>query len=165
MATKKTTPKKTSNVVKGVEAGAALAAVAGAAAGYYFYGTQNAKKHRSAASAWAKGMKADVHKQVKSLKNIDAKSVAKIVDQASKSYQSAKGASTVDVALAAKELKANWKTIKAELAPSKKAVATVKKAVKKVEKATSKKAVKKAVQKAVKKVVKKATKAVAKKKK
>lgn len=149
MATKKKMA-KSSNIVRGVEAGAALAAVAGAAAGYYFYGTQNAKKHRQAASKWATGMKKDVHSQVKRLKNIDAKSVAKIVDKASKTYNSAKGASKVDVALAAKELKANWKTIKAELAPSKKAVSAVKKTMKKVQKSTTKKAVRKNVRKAVK---------------
>lgn len=161
MATKKPSAKKSSNMVKGVEAGAALAAVAGAAAGYYFYGTQNAKKHRQAATAWAKGLKKDVHAQVKSLKKIDAQSVAKIVDKASKSYQTAKGASKGDVMMAAKELKANWKSIQAELAPSKKAVKAVKKAVKKVEKAATKKAVKKAVQKTMKNAVK----AVSKKKK
>ena len=155
MATKKTSAKKTSNLVKGVEAGAALAAVAGAAAGYYFYGTQHAKKHRQAATTWAKGLKKDVHTQVKNLKKIDAKSVAKIVDQASKSYQTAKGASKTDVMMAAKELKANWKAIQAELAPSKKAVKAVKKTVKKVEKAGTKKAVQKAVKKAVKAVSKK----------
>lgn len=149
------TKKKTSNVVKGVEAGAALAAMAGAAAGYYFYGTQNAKKHRQAATSWAKGLKRDVHTQVKKLKKIDAKSVAKIVDQASKTYQTAKGASKIDVQMAAKELKANWKTIQTELAPSKRAVSAVKKTVKKVQKATSKKAVQKTVKKAVKKVLKK----------
>jgi hypothetical protein len=154
MATKKASAKKSSNIVKSVEAGAALAAVAGAAAGYYFYGTQNAKKHRQAATTWAKGLKKDVHTQVKKLKKIDAQSVAKIVDQASKTYQTAKGASKGDVMMAAKELKANWKTIQAELAPSKKMVKAVKKA-------TSKKAVKKTVQK----VVKKAVKAVSKKKK
>lgn len=159
------TKKKTSNVVKGIEAGAALAAVAGVAAGYYFYGTEKAKKHRHAASAWAKGLKSDVTKQVKNLKKIDAQSVAKVVDQASKAYHTAKGASKTDVQQAAKELKKNWKNIQAELAPSKKAVSAVKKTVKKVEKATSKpvrsgKAVGKAVNKTVKKAVKTAKKAV-----
>ena len=149
------TKKKASNIVKGVEAGAALAAVGAAAAGYYFYGTQHAKKHRNAASAWAKGMKADVTKQVKALKKIDAQSVGKIVDQAAAAYQTAKGASKMDVAHAAKELKANWKHIQAELAPSKKAVATVKKTVQKAEKAASPKTVKKTVKKVVKQVMKK----------
>lgn len=161
MATKKTSAKKSSNLVKGVEAGAALAAVAGAAAGYYFYGTQNAKKHRQAATSWAKGLKKDVHTQVKNLKKIDAKSVATIVDKASKSYQTAKGASKTDVMMAAKELKANWKAIQAELAPSQKAVKAVKKTMKKVEKAATKKMVKRTMQK----MVKKAVKAVSKKKK
>lgn len=154
MATNKKST-KSSNLVRGVEAGAALAALAAGAAGYYFYGTQNAKKHRHAASAWAKGLKKDVQSQVKSLKKIDAKSVAKIVDQASKSYQTAKGASKGDVMMAAKELKANWKNIQKELAPSKKMVSSVKKAVQKGKKATTKKVIQKTVKKAVKKVLKK----------
>ena len=153
------TKKKNSNIIKGVEAGAALAAVGAAAAGYYFYGTQHAKKHRNAASSWAKGLKADVQKQVKNLKKIDAQSVGRIVDQASKSYHTAKGASKMDVQMAAKELKANWKTIQTELAPSKKAVKAVKKAVKKVTSAPARsgKAAKKTVKKAVKAVKKAVT--------
>lgn len=142
-------------IAETVGAGAVLAA----AAGYYFYGTKNAKKHRQAASAWAKGMKKDVEKQVASLRKVDAKSVAKIVDEASKRYHKAKGVSLQDVHAAAKELKSNWKTIQKELEPSrnvKRTVRTVKKAV--TGAASAKKKVTKVAKKAVKKAKSKATK-------
>ncbi len=131
--------KKMMGVAEAVGTGAVLAA----AAGYYFYGTKNAKKHRQAASSWAKSMKKDVTKQASALKKVDAKSIAKIVDQASKSYKTMKGASVTDVQAAAKELKANWKMIEKELEPNrdiKRAVGTAKKTVKKAA-ATAKKAV------------------------
>lgn len=151
MASKKMTTKGSNAAAVG--AGVAALATAGAAAGYYFYGTANAKKHRKAASAWAKGMKSDVTKKVKTLKKLDAKSVAKIVDEASATYHSMRGVNSSDVHHAAKELKANWKKIQAELAPSK----AVKKAVKSVTPKAMKKVVKKEMKKA-KKVMKKVAK-------
>lgn len=109
--------KKTNTGMKVAEA-AGAAALAAAAAGYYFYGTAKAKKHRQAASVWAKGLKSDVTKKVKTLKKIDAKSVAKVVDEAASAYHTMRGVATTDVHHAAKELKANWKRVHAELAPS-----------------------------------------------
>jgi len=146
--------KKIAGIAEAVGTGAVLAA----AAGYYFYGTKNAKKHRHAASAWAKSLKKDVTKQAGALKKIDAKSIGKIVDQASKSYHSVKGASISDVQTAAKELKTNWKMIEKELVPSKKVRAAVKKATatatrtaKTVKKAVAKAAPKKAAKTSKKK--------------
>jgi hypothetical protein len=167
MATKKVS-KGTSGAEVAAGAAIAAAAVAGAA-GYYFYGTKNAKKHRQAASTWAKGMKRDVEKGVKTLKKVDAKTVARIVDDAAAAYQGVRGVAAGDVRSAAKELKTNWKRIHAELAPS----AQVKRAVKKVTKPTVTKKVAKhskgisnasgkrpkaAPKKTVKKATKKATK-------
>ncbi len=138
MATKKTTKtatKSTNHSGAVAAAGAALAAAAAAgAASYYFYGTKNAKKHRNAASGWAKGMKRDVEKGVKSLKKIDARTVARVVDDAAAAYQGVRGVAAGDVRIAARELKSNWNRIKAEMAPS----AAVKKTVKKAEKAVAK---------------------------
>ncbi|MDB5194912.1 MAG: hypothetical protein JWO84_96 [Parcubacteria group bacterium] len=125
MATKKTTKKSSTGAA--TAAGAALAAAAAAGvASYYFYGTKNAKKHRHAASSWAKGMKRDVQKGVKSLKKIDSKTVARVVDDAAAAYQGVRGVAAGDVRMAARELKSNWNRIKSEMAPS----ASVKKAVK-----------------------------------
>ena len=128
------TKKSAKNLKTAVEVGAVAVAAAAAGAGYYFYGTKHAKKHRQAAAAWAKGLKKDVVKGVSSLKKIDAKAVARVVDDAAAAYQGARGVAKDDVRKAASELKKNWKLVERELAPS----AAVKKAVKKSVKTVSK---------------------------
>lgn len=147
MASKKQGTAKTA-----LEVGAVVAAAA--AAGYYFYGDKNAKKHRAAASKWAKGMKADVLKEAKKLKKLDQKAVGSIVDKASAAYMTARSVDKKDVAAAARELKKHWKSVQAELGA---AGAKVKSAAKKaMKKATPKKAVKKRpAKKAPKKAAKK----------
>ena len=164
MATKTTkkvaSKKKGMSALEAAEIGAGvLAAVAAAgAAGYYFYGTKNADKHRHAASVWAKGLKRDAMKQMKTLEKIDAKTVAAAVENAAAAYRGMRGVADSDVDMAVRELKKNWTMLQKEMEPS----AAVKKAVKT---ATNPKAAKKAVKKvvktaakAVKKEVKKATK-------
>lgn len=150
MATKKT--QKKGRVAAGAGVAALAAAAAAGAAGYYFYGTKNAKKHRQAASTWAKGMRRDVEKGVKSLKKVDAKAVGRVVDEAAAAYQGMRGVAAGDVRAAAKELKGNWSRIKTELAPSASVKRTVKKAAKTVKKAVPKKkaAPKKSAKKATK---------------
>ena len=160
-AVKKTASKKGMSALEAVELGAGmLAAVAAAgAAGYYFYGTERAAKHRHAASAWAKGLKRDAMKQIKKLEKIDAKTVALAVEKAASTYRGMKGVADTDVDMAVAELKKNWTKMSKELEPS----TEVKKAVKT---ATNPKAAKKAVKKAVKtatKAVKKAVKTATKK--
>ena len=154
MATKKATKKGQSNTAIALEVGAGvLAAAAAAGAGYYFYGDKKAKKHRQAASKWAKDMKAKVLKEAKALKKLDQKAIGVIVANTASAYETVRGVDKQDVKRAAAELKKNWKEIEREVsAVSKKAKPAVKKAVKKTV-ATAKKAVK-----AAKKSVKKATK-------
>jgi hypothetical protein len=127
-------------------AAAALAAVAAAgAATYYFYGTKNAKKHRHAASVWAKGLKKEVQKGLKGVKKIDARTVARIVDDAAAVYQGTRGVAASDVRAAAQELKKNWSLVAKEMAPSPAVKRTVKRVTKKktAPKKTTKKAAKK----------------------
>jgi len=155
MATKKKSAKK-NNIGPAIGAGAAAlgAAAAAGAAGYYFYGTQHAKKHRQAASKWAKGLQKDVQKRVKSLSKIDAKAVGRIVDDAAAAYQGVRGVAATDVGMAAAELKRNWNKIQGEFKPSAAVTKTVKKATS-VAKKTVKKVVKKAApKKAAKKTAK-----------
>lgn len=140
MATKK---KAVSTKTVEIAGAAALATAAAAAAGYYFYGTAKAKKHRHSASVWAKGLKSDVTKKVKTLKKVDAKSVSKIVDEVAATYHTVRGVAGSDVHHAARELKSNWQKVYAELKPS----AKVKKAVKSASPSSVKKKVKKAVKK------------------
>lgn len=146
MATKKTVKKGQSNKVIALEVGAGALALAAAGAGYYFYGDKKAKKHRQAASKWAMGMKSSVLKQARVLKHVEQKSVAKIVDEATKAYTNVKNLDKKDLAQAARELKTNWKEIQKEIQTAqKKAKPVVKKNV-----AIAKKTVKKAVSKAKK---------------
>ncbi len=120
---------------------AALAAAgAAAAAGYYFYASENAPKHRKIAAKWADGMKKDVIKEAKKLQNITKSDVAKLVDQAAKTYAASSGKiDKAALAKAAGELKKHWDELRTEAGGAAK---TAKKAVKKAAK-TAKKAAKK----------------------
>ncbi len=133
---------KTKNKVGlGLLAGAATAA--GVAAGYYFYASKNAKKHRQVASKWAVNLKKDVIKQAKKVSNIDRDTLAGIIDKASETYQNVRDVGPTELSRATKELKNNWKELVGELASdSKRVKSAVKKTVRKSV-ATSKKAVKK----------------------
>lgn len=165
MATKKTTAKKAPAKKKGMSAVQAaeigagvLAAVAAAgAASYYFYGAKDAKKHRNATAKWAKGLKNDVVREAKKLKDLDEKAMAVIVDQAAKAYKGLDDVTPGDLRAAVSELKGNWESVKKELKRTgAKAKATVKKAVKKAAPKKVAKVVKKAApKKAAKKTGKK----------
>ena len=106
---KKTTNKTTKKITVGL-----VASGAAAAAGYYFYGSPEAKSHRKIAAKWAAHLKDEVIKEVKNLKRPDSKSIATIVDHVAGKYNPAHPASTKDLKRAAKELKANWKTLELE---------------------------------------------------
>lgn len=97
------------------EVGAGLAAVgAAAAAGYYFYGSDNAKKHRKVVVKWADDMKKEVLKEAKRLGSSTPKAFAVVVDRVAKTYEGARAIDTAEVKRAAKELKANWDMIQHE---------------------------------------------------
>ncbi|CAN5738484.1 hypothetical protein BH11PAT2_BH11PAT2_00270 [soil metagenome] len=159
MASAKGKKKGQSTATTAMEIGAGvLAAAAAAGAGYYFYGDKSAKKHRAAASKWAKDMKNEVVKEAKKVKKLDQKAIATIVDRATAAYGTVKSIDKNDLKSAATELKKNWKAVQSEIsAAGKSATKTVKKTVK-----AAKKDVKK-VTKAVKKATKSATKKTGKK--
>lgn len=141
--------KKSSNA--GIIAAATATAAAGvaAAAGYYFYASKNAKQHRKIASKWAGDFKKEVVKQAKKVKDLDQKAVIAAVESASEKFSQVRSAvDKKDLARAAKELRANWKSIVEELSSTAKgAKKSAKKAV-----ASAKKSAKKAVSKAKKAV-------------
>lgn len=130
--------KKTMKMKSGKTAmkiGAGLAAVGAAAAGYYFYGSKEAKNHRKIASKWAANMKKEVIREAKLLENASPKAVAVIVDRVAGVYQMARSVDAADIRSAAKELKANWEMVKREAKGTarksiSRAKATVKKRVK-----------------------------------
>jgi hypothetical protein len=106
--------KKISKGKLAAEIGAGLIA-AGAAAGYYFYGSKKAKKHRKIAAKWANDMKKDVVTEAKKLKKVDAKSFAKVVDAVAHTYQGVRAVSPSDIKRAGAELKANLQQVRREM--------------------------------------------------
>ncbi|MCR4333533.1 MAG: hypothetical protein NUV60_00710 [Patescibacteria group bacterium] len=104
---------KARKVVMGIGTGLA-AAGAVAAAGYYFYGSKGAKKHRKIVMKWANDMKKEVVKEAKHLEKINPKAFSTIVDRVAETYQDVRSADVDEVKRAAKELKANWDKIQKE---------------------------------------------------
>ena len=125
-----------------------LAAGAAAAAGYYFYGSKDAKKHRQIASKWATGMKKEIVREAKKLKSIDAQDFADIVDTVMSTYQGVRSIDPADLKRAANELKANWKMVQSELKNAGRKDISRAKVVVKRSVASGKKTVKKVVRKA-----------------
>ena len=80
-----------------------LAATAGAAAGYYFYASKDAKNHRKIATKWTSEMKSEVMKVAKKAKNLDRKNLEQIVNNASKTFQGMKDRNRPEVERAARD--------------------------------------------------------------
>jgi uncharacterized protein HemX len=122
-----------------IGAGALLAAAAAGAAGYYFYGAKSATKHRAATAKWAQGLKSDVVREAKKLKDLDEKAMKAIVDQAAKAYKGLDDVTPGDLRGAVAELKGNWENVRKEVrstgrAAAKGAKGSVKKAAPKAAK-------------------------------
>ena len=92
-----------------------LAAVATAAAGYYFFASKNATKHRKIVASWATEMKKDVLKQAKQLKTFDRAALSGIIDGVEKAYEGVRKLDAKDLRRAAAELKDNWQKLQEEL--------------------------------------------------
>jgi hypothetical protein len=92
-----------------------LAGAAAIAAGYYFYASKDAKKHRQIAAKWAADLKDDVIKEAKKLKKIDKEALLGAIDKASEIYHTGKNIDRTDVAEAVKELKDNWQELAKEM--------------------------------------------------
>ena len=143
--------KKVSGKKVAVGVGLGIAAAAAAGAGYFFFGSKQAAKHRAKAAGWSRKLHSEVVSKAKKLKKLDEKAIRTIVDQSTRAYEKVKSIDRSDLEGAAKELKANWKHISAELArvakndtkvvkgAARQAVTTVKKAVAKVAKKSASK--------------------------
>ena len=119
---------------KNVAVGIGLAAAA--SAGYYFFGSKNAAKHRAKSAVWAKEMKRDVVKKAKTLKKLDERAYKAMVDEAMRAYVTMKSVDKKDVQAAAKELKEGWEHIRAEVArTAKRGARTARSSVKKASRA------------------------------
>ncbi|HET9641700.1 MAG TPA: hypothetical protein VFP46_02540 [Candidatus Paceibacterota bacterium] len=127
----KKSTKRSAAVAAGVAAAGAIAA-----AGYYFYGHKNAKRHREAAKKWVKDFKSDVLREARKLENVTSRDIDAIVDNVSKTYQGMKNVDVAALAEVASELKRNWQLIQGELNKVKRR-RPVRKAAKKAKRAVS----------------------------
>lgn len=144
--------KKTSKGKVVAEIGAGLiAAGAAAAAGYYFYGSKQAGKHRKIAAKWAGDMKKEVIREAKGLKGINSRQFAKVVDAVADTYRSVRSVKAADLKRAANELKSNWDMVQREVEKGGRKTVSRAKVVGKRAIVQGKKTVKKVVKKAVKK--------------
>jgi len=108
--------KKQTKIAAGV--GAGLAAATAAGLGYYFYASKNAKKNRRIAARWASGLKSDVVKQAKRIRDLDRDTVLAAVEKAAKGYEAVRGVDTREIKRAVQELKTHWKDIAKEAGAS-----------------------------------------------
>jgi hypothetical protein len=123
----KTVPKKKGLATKSILAiGASVAAIGGAA--YYFFGSKG-KKHQKDTKEWMTHMKTDILKKLDKTEKASKKAYHEIVDEVSKAYAKHGKA---EVALFAKKLKTQWKSV--EKSAVKPAKAAAKKIVKHVTK-------------------------------
>jgi NAD(P)H-hydrate repair Nnr-like enzyme with NAD(P)H-hydrate epimerase domain len=84
---------KKGSLTKKIGAGL-VAAAAVAAAGYFFYGSKNAKKNREQSAKLAGEMKKKIQREVEQLRKLDPKDFAKVVDTVSGTYAKSKKAVT-----------------------------------------------------------------------
>ncbi|HAO64939.1 TPA: hypothetical protein DCQ44_03095 [Candidatus Taylorbacteria bacterium] len=106
LSSKKTRTSTKAKVAVGVGIGAGL--LAAGAAGYYFFASQDAKKHRKIAVAWAKNFKSDVEKEVKMLALTEKPAVEEAIERVVATYTGLEGVGLKELKKAASELKKNW---------------------------------------------------------
>lgn len=112
---------KAKKVALGV--GVGLGVAAASAAGYYFFGSKNAKKNRAQAAVWANKLKKDVVARAKKLKVMDEKAMKKVVTEASRAYAAMKSVDKRELKKAVKELHDNWQAVMKEASTTGKKVA------------------------------------------
>src|SRR3954468_14149215 len=90
--------------------GAALAAVAAAAAGTYFlYGSKNAPKNRKMVKAWSLKAKGEILEKLEKLSDVNEAVYHKIVKEVADKYQTMKKIDKKDMMEFVDELKKHWK--------------------------------------------------------
>ncbi len=94
-------------------AAAAAAAIAAAAGAYWFYGAEDAGKHRKSVRSFMLKARADVLDAVEKMKDIDKSSYLAIVERVVAKYSSVAGVTTAEVAQMTRDLKAAWEHMKA----------------------------------------------------
>lgn len=103
-------------VNKGVGAGAVIGVGAALAAGYYFYMSKDAKKHRKLVADWANDLKDDVSAKMAELgENLNQENIMKVIDQVAEVYYTTRSVAKEDVGRVVGELKENWAKLVEEM--------------------------------------------------
>ncbi len=134
MAAAKKTESMSNKTTIGIGVGV-TAALLSAAGAYFLYGSKDASKNRKMVKSWSLKAKAEVLEGLEKAKNMSKEEYNMLVDKTMKSYSKLKGASAVEIAAIASEMKSHWKSIEKKgemrmVTPKK----IAKKAVKKVAK-------------------------------
>ncbi len=114
--------KHDSGVGSGLKLGLALAAAT--AAGYYFIYGKNAPKNRKKFRGWMLKMKGEVMERMEKMKDVNEDVYQDTIDTVAKKYTVLKDVSADELAQTVKELKGHWKSIKNEIAPKPKKIAS-----------------------------------------
>jgi hypothetical protein len=105
------TNKKTSTGSKVVKVAAVGAALAGIAAGAYFFLGPNGKKNQKHAKAWVIKMKGDVVDKLEKAKEVSEEAYHTIIDTVAAQYAKKMKTGQADVAELAADLKKHWKAL------------------------------------------------------
>lgn len=94
------------------KAGLGLAALAGTAGAYYFYGSKHAAQHRKKMKSWMIKAKGDVVERVENLQDASQAAYNKAVDEVMFRYQKVKEIDPKEIQAMAADLKKHWKNIR-----------------------------------------------------
>lgn len=105
--------KKTKKIAAQVGAGVVTAAALAAAATYFLANTEAGKKGKAKAKAWVAQAKREVARNVSAARKLSQEDYMHLADMAAKRYGSLQRASAPEILKAAKEMKAEWRRIRA----------------------------------------------------
>ena len=112
----------------------ALIAAAGIGIGYYFYGSKDAKAHRTKAAKWAADLKTTVVRQSDALGVLDTEMLAEAVDTAAKAYAKTRDLDPKKLSAAANKVKTHLRSLVRDLKAPKRSAAGNKKKTRAVRK-------------------------------
>jgi hypothetical protein len=94
--------------------GLALAAIAGLAGAYFFYGSKNAPKNRKAVKSWMLKARGEVLEKIEKAKALQAADYESIIDTVAAKYAKLKHVNAVELKDLTTDLKKHWKDINRE---------------------------------------------------
>lgn len=109
-----------------VSAGLAAAAAVAAAGAYWFYGSEDAQKHRRQAKSWMLKARAEVMEAVEKMEDIDKQKYLTLVQQIMSRYSKMSGVTSAELVNMTRDLKNTWIHMEKAKKPVKKAITKAK---------------------------------------